>query len=239
MPYSVSMPKTRVIARKIGAPRCSVESARILASGLSSGQNSPNLAALSENIARHMHFRRQHPASGQVLVLLVILLAIMGGGYWYMNQSKQANEKAARAFAQEAATRIVMQQDDRFLAFAIAPESQITYPPSWRYRLFSRLHDLGAPAPPIELDGRVTFTSGFFEPRGDFHAKINFPEGPAFLDLQVSHPRALWQIDAINLIWTPKVEPTPSPTPEPSLQPTPSPTPEETKKKKRPSATPP
>jgi hypothetical protein len=168
-----------------------------------------------------MQFRRHHSTSGQILVLLIILLAILGGGYWYMLQSKQANEKAARAFAQEVATHIVMQHDDRFLARAIAPTAQVTYPPSWRYRLFSQLQDLGTPAPNIELDGQVTFTSGFFEPRGDFHAKINFPDGPAVLDLQVSHPRALWQIDAINLTWTPKATPTPPPaTPVPSVQPT-------------------
>ena len=184
-----------------------------------------------------MQFRRHHYASGQVLVLLIILLAILGGGYWYLAQSKQANEKAARAFAQEAAMHIVMQHDDRFLARAIAPEAQITYPPSWRWRLFTQLQGLGTPAPNIDLDGQVRFTSGFFEPRGDFHAKINFPDGPAVLDLQVSHPRALWQIDAINLTWTPKATPTPSPTPVPSVQPTPSPTPEEGKSKTKKGAT--
>ena len=180
-----------------------------------------------------MHFRRHFSTSGQVLVLLIILLAILGGGFWYMTQSKQANEKAARAFAQDAATRILLQHDDRFLAFSLAPEVQVTYPPSWRYRLFTRLQEMGAPTSNIELNGGVTFTSGFFEPKGDFHAKLNFADGPASLDLQISHPRALWQIDAINFTWTPHVEPTPSPTPAPSVQPVPSPTSEETKAKKK------
>ena len=118
---------------------------------------------------------------------------------------------------------IVMQHDDRFLARAIAPEAQITYPPSWRWRLFTQLQGLGTPAPNIDLDGQVRLTSGFLEPRGDFHAKINFPDGPAVMDLRVSHPRALWEIDVINLTWTPKATPTPSPTPVPSVQPTPRP----------------
>ena len=180
-----------------------------------------------------MQLRRHHRARGQVLVLVIILLAIAGGGYWYMNQSKQTNEKAARDFAQDAANQIVFKQDDHFLATAIAPDSQITYPPSWRYRMFSRLKDLGTPAPNIELEGKTTFTNGFFEPRGDFRAKINYPDGPAFLDLVVSHPRALWQIDTINLTWTPKAEPSPSPTPVALLTPTPSPTPDNGKAKKK------
>jgi len=180
-----------------------------------------------------MQFRRHHRARGQVLVLVIILLAILGGGYWYMNQSKQTNEKAAREFAQDAANQIVFKQDDHFLASAIAPESQITYPPSWRYRMFSRLHDLGRPAPNIELEGKTIFTNGFFDPRGEFRAKINYPDGPAFLDLVVSHPRALWQIDTINLTWTPKAEATPSSTPEAELAPTPSPTPDPKAVKKK------
>jgi hypothetical protein len=186
-----------------------------------------------------MHCRRHNSISGQVLVLLIILLAILGGGFWYMNQSKQANEKAARDFAQEAATRILVRQDERFLDFALSPEARVTYPPSWRYRLFSQIRELGVREQKVEVYGEVGFTSGFFEPRGNFRVKINAAENPAYLDLIVAHPRALWEIDVINFTWTPHVEATPPPaTPGPSLTPTPSPTPQETKETKKKRATP-
>lgn len=174
-----------------------------------------------------MHPRRHSSVRGQVLVLALILLALLGGGAWYLFRSKGINEQAARAFAQEAAERILLHQDARFLDRTIASESQVIYPPSFRERLLIRIRDLGTPEQKVELTGRVTFTSGFFNPQGQFRAQINYSENPAFLDLAVSHPRALWQIDGINLIWTPHVEPTPPPaTPAPSVQPTPSPSPE-------------
>ena len=160
-------------------------------------------------------------------MLLLILLAIAGGGLWFLLRSKETNQKAAYDFAFEAATRVVLRQDGRFLDLALAPAAQVTYPPSWRERLFLRIRDLGTPEQQVALDGSVRFTSGFFDPQGHFRAQINFPENPAFLDLTVSHPRALWQIDTINFIWTPHAEPTPPPAiPEASIEPTPSPTPE-------------
>jgi hypothetical protein len=180
-----------------------------------------------------MHLRPHSPASGQVLVLALILLAMAGGGFWYLLRSKQINEAAARAFAEEAAARIIVQEDGRFLDGALSMEAKVKYPPSWRDRLITQIRGLGPRDPKIELYGEVNFTSGFFDPRGIFRVKINYAENPAFLDLVVSHPRALWQIDVINFTWTPHVEPTPAPTPEPSITPTPPPTPEPASKPKK------
>ncbi|MGI9089092.1 MAG: hypothetical protein ACR2HH_15345 [Chthoniobacterales bacterium] len=174
-----------------------------------------------------IRFRKKQ--RGEVLVLALILLAIFGGGLWYLWSARRINEAAARDFARDAAERIVLHQDQVFLNRALAPAAQVAYPPSWRERLFAHLRVLGPPPTSLDLQGETKFTSHFFDPHGAFRVRINYPENPAFLDLEVSHPRALWQIDMVNLTWTPHVEPTPSPTPMlETPTPTPSPTPKAT-----------
>lgn len=160
---------------------------------------------------------------GEIIVLLLILLAILGGGFWYLWSSKRANENAARDFAGEVTERIVLRGDQRFLDLRLSPEAQTAYPPSWRERLFAHLRELGTPSTTLDVHGQTTFTSHFFDPHGHFRVRIVYPENPAYLDLEVSHPRALWQIDTINLIWTPSSPiPTPSPTAAPTIDLTPN-----------------
>jgi hypothetical protein len=160
--------------------------------------------------------------SGQVIVLILIVLALVGGGVWWLFTSKRQSEEDARAFAQQAAQRLAIQFDRKFLDQRLGPEAQVQFPPSFRERLLNHLRDLGVPAAQIDLDGRVTFTSRFFEPNGQFRARLMYPEKPAFLDLIVSHPHALWQIDYLNLTYVPTPTPTPEPSPPLGVSPVPS-----------------
>jgi hypothetical protein len=141
--------------------------------------------------------------SGQAIVLLLILLALAGGGWWMLHSARATREKEAREFATEVATRVVLQRDLGFLNLRIAPEAQREYPPSWRERLLYRIREVGDPVPKIQLTGQVQFTRRFFEPKGHFRAQIDFYSGPGYLDMVVSHPKAIWQIDALNWTWVP------------------------------------
>ncbi len=171
-----------------------------------------------------MRLRPHHHRNAQTFVLIVIVLAIVGGGVAYLWWSKENNEKSARDFAQEAAERILRQHDEHFLDVRLSPDAQVEYPPSWRSRLFSHLYELGQPEQNLDLTGETTFQSFFFEPKGMFRVRGQYPQNPApaILALGISHPRALWQIDYINLIWTP-LRPAPAPTPPPNEQLPPSP----------------
>ena len=165
--------------------------------------------------------------SGQTIVLILIALAIIGGGWWFLNSSRASNEKSAWAFANDAATRIVLQQETRFLDRALSPSAQVLYPPSWRERLIAMIRETGTPQSDMRLRGHVEFVSGFFDPSGEFIAEWKFPNGPASIDLKISHPHQSWQIDGINWTWQPPPPPTPTPTatPEPTAPPEPTATP--------------
>ncbi|MFN2508974.1 MAG: hypothetical protein ABR589_09400 [Chthoniobacterales bacterium] len=150
--------------------------------------------------------------SGQAVVLLIIVLAILGGITWWLFSSKKQNESGAREFGRETVTRLAFQQDRKFLDRSLGDDARIHYPPSFRELLFARFRQLGTPSGEIDFQGDVTFTSRFFEPKGTFRAQINYPNGlPAFLDVGVSMPKGWWQIDYLNLTWNPAPAPPPPP----------------------------
>src|SRR3982750_2637375 len=67
----------------------------------------------SSPVPRPPH-RRRNPLtsgrreSGQALVMLLIVLAIVAAGFWYMSTARSAKEQEARAFASEVADRVVL-----------------------------------------------------------------------------------------------------------------------------------
>ena len=155
--------------------------------------------------------RRRDARGGQVVVLLLVVLAIVGAGAWWLFSEREKSERDARAFAKETATRLAFHHDLKFLNHHLGREAQVKYPPSFRERFFNRLSGLGTPSGSPEVSGRVFFTSQFFQPVGEFTCKIEYPNAPATISLAVSRPSGRWQIDYLNLIWTPPGSPAAQP----------------------------
>ena len=158
------------------------------------------------------------------MALLVIILLLLAGIVWWLYSSRQDAEKNARIFAADVAKRVAINFDEKYLHVHLSPDAQKAYLRSARDRLLERLKEFGVPAEPIEIQGDLLFTSYFFDPHGQFHAKLKYPAATAQLDLDISRGMTVWQVDAINLSGTPPVA-APSPTPV-LASPTPSPTPE-------------
>ncbi len=164
-----------------------------------------------------------HRESGQTIVLILIVVAIVLGGWWYLKRARDQREVEAQDFAKEAATRIVLQHDMHFLNTALSQTAQALYPPSWRERMMDRIKEMGAPQSEMHFKGEVHFNSGYFDPEGEYLAGWNFARGPGSIDIKISHPQLLWQIDGINWTWNLPPPPTPSPTPTPTPSPRPIP----------------
>jgi len=168
------------------------------------------------------------------IALLVIVGLLVLGIVWWLYSSRKDAEKKSQAFAVEVANRVAVNFDEKYLHVKLSPEAQVNYLQSWRERLIARLRELGVPAQPIQVTGNVTFSSQFFDPHGTFRAELKYPTTSAFLDLEVSRGMTVWQVDKIDLTWTPPPTPTPAPilaTPAPT--PTPTPPAEEKQKRKR------
>jgi hypothetical protein len=140
---------------------------------------------------------------GQGLVLIIVILAIIGGAAWYLVSSRRDTEKEAFNYAREVAEHIALQRDARFIDLNLSHEAQMEMPPSFRERILTKIAELGPADKQMTITGKVRFTSYFFEPKGSFRAKINFPSSPVYLDMAISPSHGPWQIDALNLTWTP------------------------------------
>jgi hypothetical protein len=136
-------------------------------------------------------------SSGQILVVLIILIAVLVAGGWWLRSNRQAMAKQGREFGREAIQRLVVQHDLAFFASRLSPEARRHYPPPMHQELISKFQQLGTPVGPIDVQGDIQFQSHFFEPRGNFHARLNYPARPAEINISVSHPVGRWQIDDI------------------------------------------
>ena len=155
--------------------------------------------------------RRRRNTAGQAVVLLLVLVAIVAGIGWWLYSARQQSEREAQAFAREAATRFAVHFDMKFLNSHLGREAQTKYPPSFRERFFNRLRQLGSPSGPPEVEGRVMFTSQFFQPVGEFSCRLHYPNAPAIIAMAISRPMGRWQIDYLNLTWTPPGDPAAQP----------------------------
>lgn len=149
-----------------------------------------------------MKISGQRETNGEGFVFVLIVLAIIGAGAWWLVTAKAETEKEAKDFALETATRLAVNYDTKFFSLHLAPDAQVTYPPSYRDRAIEHFRRLGTPISPPKVTGKVEFKSYFFEAKGSFRVELEYPGAPAYMDLAVSHPKALWQIDGFNLTWT-------------------------------------
>src|SRR6266404_5432005 len=117
--------------------------------------------------------------SGQIVVVLIILLGLIGAGVWWLYSSRDAMAKEGREFGREAIQRMVVQRDVKF---------------------FSDIGKSGAPVGPLDIKGDIEFQSQFFEPTGNFHAHLNYPTRDAEVSISISHPVGRWQIDSASFL---------------------------------------
>jgi len=142
----------------------------------------------------------QSKSSGQIIAILVILLGLAAVGFWWLNSNKQQMSKDGLAFAQEALQRIVVQHDLNFFGSHLSPQARMNFPVSAQQEFMNEIVQMGAPVGAIDLQGKIEFQSQFFEPQGNFHARINYPVKYADFDLAISHPVGRWQIDTIGFV---------------------------------------
>jgi hypothetical protein len=136
----------------------------------------------------------------QILVVLIILIAVIGAGWLWLRSNRQTMAKQGREFGKETIQRLVVQHDLNFFASRLSPEARRQYPPPMQQEIISKFQQLGTPVGPIDVQGDIQFQSHFFEPRGNFHARLNYPARPAEINISVSHPVGRWQIDDIAFV---------------------------------------
>jgi hypothetical protein len=149
---------------------------------------------------KELKMNSQSKSSGQILVVLIIMLGLVGAGFWWLFSNKQAMAKEGKEFGREAIQRIVVQRDAAFFASRLSPAARLQFPPSAQQEFFADITRLGAPVGPLDVQGDIEFQSQFFEPAGNFHAHVNYPARDAEITVAISHPVGRWQIDNASFV---------------------------------------
>jgi hypothetical protein len=136
--------------------------------------------------------------SGEGLIVVVIVLALIGAGLWYLYSNKATTDREAREFARDAIKRITVDHDLKYFSDHLGPQAKVDNPPSQQQFLIQRFTQLGVPTQPIQIEESITWESYFFEPKGYFTAHLNYPAQPVMLQLATSHPVSRWQIDNLS-----------------------------------------
>jgi hypothetical protein len=160
---------------------------------------------------KQLKLNSQRKSSGQVIVLLIIVLGLVGAAFWWLNSTKQQMAKEGTDFAKEATQHIAVQHDINFFNSRLSPQARMNFPASAQQEFMNEIVKLGAPVRPVDVQGKIEFQSQFFEPHGSFHTRIYYPARYADMDLTISHPVGRWQIDDIAFI--PQQQPGPGPAP--------------------------
>src|SRR3954463_293622 len=147
-----------------------------------------------------MKLNRNHRdrETGDGLVVLIIFLALIGGGIWWLYSHKTAMDKEGRAFGRQMIEALTVKHDKAFWVNNMGPQCRVDNPPSAQEALIMQLTEMGAPAQPIKIDEQMTWESQFFEPKGYFTAHLNYPGRGATMQIAVSHPVSRWQLDYVT-----------------------------------------
>ena len=136
--------------------------------------------------------------SGEGLIVVVIVLALIGAGLWFLYSNKATTDREAREFARDAIKRITVDHDLKYFSDHLGPQAKMDNPPSQQQFIIQRFTQMGVPTQPIQIEESVTWESYFFEPKGYFTAHLNYPAQPVMLQLATSHPVSRWQIDNLS-----------------------------------------
>src|SRR6516165_8981340 len=139
-------------------------------------------------------------SSGQVIVIVIIVLGLIGVGFWYLFSNKQEMAREGKQFARDATQRIVVQRDINFFNSHLSPQARMNFPASAQQDFMNEIATMGAPAGAIDVQGDIEFNSQFFEPHGNFKARINYGARYADFNLVISHPVGRWQIDDASFL---------------------------------------
>jgi len=142
--------------------------------------------------------------SGQGLVVVFILVAILVGIWWYLHSQKASTEREAIQYGHDVIDRLVIKHDRSPLDNDLAPQAKMEMPPSQRDFMIQQIAQYGSPQQPIKIEDNVSFDQmlgGLMatNPHGIFTAHLNYPAQTITLQLATSQGTTKWLIENITI----------------------------------------
>ncbi|HJT82443.1 MAG TPA: hypothetical protein VJ719_14710, partial [Chthoniobacterales bacterium] len=142
--------------------------------------------------------RESRSTAGDGLIFVIVFLALIGVGIWWLYSHKNTMDKEGRAFGRQMIEAVAVKQDLNFFRNNLGPQAKLDYPPSRQQEIMMMFQGLGPPAQPIQIEEQMTWENQFFEPHGYFTAQLQYPARGGVMRIAISHPVSKWQLDNIE-----------------------------------------
>lgn len=153
---------------------------------------------------KNMKLSSRSKQSGQGLILVIIVAAIILGLLWYLYSTAQSTRADAIRYGHDVINRLVINHDRALLDQDLGAQAKLEMPPSQRDYVVQSFAKWGVPSQPIQIDDNVTFDSTLFglvkySPHGFFTAHLNYPAQPVTMQIAISQGATKWLIDNITV----------------------------------------
>ncbi|MEY2493467.1 MAG: hypothetical protein QOH24_2418 [Verrucomicrobiota bacterium] len=143
----------------------------------------------------------QRSQGGSVVLFVIILLAVIGGGWYALSNLRRNSEVEGQQFAREVIERVAVQHDGRYLHSIVPADRRIAFPPATEQGFIDGFTKLGAPDRNFALEGNFTFESYFFSPQGTFKAILTYPDRHATIFVSIAKPSGYWVLRDLAVTW--------------------------------------
>ena len=136
----------------------------------------------------------QAPEAGQTLVFIIIVIAVIGAGLFFLNSMRKDAKVEGEAFTHEIIEKCAFQHDVKWLHSKVASDRRVAIPPAMDDQFIYYLTKLGVPDRNYKLDGQLEFESYFGSPHGSYKTILTYPTQHATVNFTIARPSGVWLI---------------------------------------------
>ena len=140
--------------------------------------------------------RRPHqaPEAGQALVFIIIVIAVIAAGLFFLNSMRKDAKVEGERFAHEIIEKCAFQHDVKWLHSKVASDRRVAVPPAMDDQFIYYLTKLGVPDRNYKLDGQLEFDGYFVSPHGSYKTILTYPTQHATVNFTIARPSGIWLI---------------------------------------------
>src|SRR5438067_13433661 len=130
----------------------------------------------SSSLKHNKSTNRRPPRSGQrgqALVFLIIVIAVIAGGLFFLSSMRKDAKAEGERFARQVIERCAFQHDVKFLHASVASDRRLAVPPAMDDQFIYFLTKLGVPDRNYNLTGQLDFDHYFGSPQDRKSTRLN------------------------------------------------------------------
>ena len=139
---------------------------------------------------------RPHRAGerGQALVFIIIVIAVLAGGWFFLNSMRNDAKVEGDRFAHEFIDKTAFQHDVKWLHSKVSSDRRLQVPPAMDDQFIYYLSQFGVPDRNYSLEGKLDFDSYFVSPHGTYKTILTYPNQHATVNFTIARPSGIWLV---------------------------------------------